>query len=87
MKKILEIIVRFFAVFVYYLIVCPLLYSILLIIHPFNTNKDLTYKNVFKSDFIATDPDEIAYLNSGEKYHSYKSAWDFLIDKKTWYVK
>lgn len=87
MKKILEIIVRFFAVFVYYLIVCPLLYSILLIIYPFNANKNLTYKTVFKSDFIATDPDEIDYLNSGEKYYSYKSAWDFLIDKKTWYVK
>lgn len=87
MKKFLEIIVRFFAVFVYYLIVCPLLYSILLIIHPFNINKDLTYKNVFKSDFIEMEPDEIDYLNSGEKYYSYKSAWDFLIDKKTWYVK
>lgn len=87
MTKILEIIVRFFAVFVYYLIVCPLLYSILLIIHPFNTNKDLTYKNVFDSEFITSDPDEIEYLNSGDKYYSYRTAWDFLIDRKTWFVK
>ena len=86
MRNFLEILVRIWIVGGYYLVVCPILYLILLVMHPFNKNK-LTYKNVFDSDFITPDPDEIEYLNSGDKYYSYRTAWDFLIDRKTWFVK
>lgn len=87
MRNYLAAFFRFWLVFGYYVFVCPVLFLILLVIHPFKKNREVTYKNVFDSDFISTDPEEIKDLRKGQQYYSYKSAWDFLIDNKTYYTK
>lgn len=87
MRNILAFIFRLMLVGPYYIIVCPLVYIILLLIHPFKINKNVNFKNVFDSNFIDTDPYEISMLETGDKYYSYESAWNWLIDKKLWYTK
>ena len=87
MRNILAFLFKLWIVFLYYIIVCPILYFILLIMYPFNKNRKVTFKNVFDSNFVDNEPNDIQNLKIGQKYYVYKSALDWLIDRKTWYIK